>query len=774
MAATINLKVQSDFAAASADLKKFGTIAESERKRIEKFVDSFQTDQIDKFTDKARRNAAAIKATRGPVDALTAEYKQYQRQIESLIRRGLDPESKQIKTLTTQYKKLEKEIEDVGKAQARNQKRMKAVQGAMLAIGAGAVLMGKQAVTAFIDFSKEAAKAASDAEEIEGKFNVVFGGIADDATAAASKIAKDFDLANSTVNKLLGDTGDILTGLGFDQRTALQLSESVGTLALDLASFTNFAGGAEGASAALTKALLGEAESAKALGIVIRQDTAEYKALVQEQMDVNGLSLIQAKAMTALKIATDQSKNAIGDYARTMDSTANVGKRLGESTKALKEEWGRSVNEGLTPLRRALISVTDQWGALLKEQREVQEAIDRFNDGTGDAADEMVVLEQKLQTAKVALESITNEYGGNAEAIENLRRIRKEQIDTINAEIEAQNKLLLQQQTNDARNKQGASIQAKIAADRKASDEAFLTLAERVEARRQAGLTSEQKQIELLDIEIARQASLRTVLQDQGKVWSGVQQLINDLWAERLELQKETADLTEKEHTQIVAAGEDWLSIEQKKTDHLIWIDGLQQEIAGRRQQESDKATAASEKREAEFISMGNTIAGFASGPLTALGAALAKGEAGWAGFAKAGIGAIAEVVRALGKMAIVESAIRFARLDFAGGLAFAAAGAASFVAAGAIDAKAASFQTGTGSQPFTVPESTSSSRADNQRIAVSPGEQVSVTPRGESGINQSIFVQIDQQVLFDIINPGIESGEIRITADNIQGGIAV
>ena len=31
-------------------------------------------------------------------------------------------------------------------------------------------------------------------------------------------------------------------GLGFDQKTALDLSTSVGTLALDLASFTNFAG----------------------------------------------------------------------------------------------------------------------------------------------------------------------------------------------------------------------------------------------------------------------------------------------------------------------------------------------------------------------------------------------------------------------------------------------------------------------------------------------------------------------------------------------------
>ena len=127
-------------------------------------------------------------------------------------------------------------------------------------------------------------------------------------------------------------------------------------MAVDLASFTNFAGGAEGASVALTKALLGESEQAKALGIVIRQDSDEYINLVEQGMELEGLTLLQAKAYTALQFATEQSGNAIGDVSRTWESHANVQRRLQESTKSLSEELGKSVNEAITPM----LSITDK------------------------------------------------------------------------------------------------------------------------------------------------------------------------------------------------------------------------------------------------------------------------------------------------------------------------------------------------------------------------------------------------------------------------------
>jgi hypothetical protein len=74
----------------------------------------------------------------------------------------------------------------------------------------------------------------------------------------------------------------------------------------------------------------------------------------------------------------------------------------------------------------------------------------------------------------------------------------------------------------------------------------------------------------------------------------------------------------------------------------------------------------------------------------------------------------------------------------------------------------------------FTVPDNPANSRGDSQVMRVNPGEEVDVTPRGESGTIQNISVALDGSVLITYINRKIESGEIRITTDNIQGGIAI
>ncbi len=79
------------------------------------------------------------------------------------------------------------------------------------------------------------------------------------------------------------------------------------------------------------------------------------------------------------------------------------------------------------------------------------------------------------------------------------------------------------------------------------------------------------------------------------------------------------------------------------------------------------------------------------------------------------------------------------------------------------------SAQTGTPMGGFMVPETSGSTKADNVGLNVSPGEEVTVRPRGESGSGQNIIVQIDRDVIFDIVTDGLDSGDIVITADNIQ-----
>lgn len=186
---------------------------------------------------------------------------------------------------------------------------------------------------------------ASAAEEVDSKFAAVFKTTIKTARAVAVDLANSFDLADSTAKEMLSNTGDLLVGFGFTGEEALNLADKVSRLGIDLASFTNFSKGAGGATEALTKLLLGESEQAKSLGIVVRQGSDEYKNAVKAKQEDLGVTLLQAKALTALEMATEQSQSAIGDYERTQDGVANKTRKATEAFKAAKEELGRVIIE---------------------------------------------------------------------------------------------------------------------------------------------------------------------------------------------------------------------------------------------------------------------------------------------------------------------------------------------------------------------------------------------------------------------------------------------
>lgn len=204
-------------------------------------------------------------------------------------------------------------------------------------------------------FYSDAIKVYSDLEEATNKFNVVFQGMGKDTSRVLSELRREFGQSELSAKQMLSGTGDILTGFGFDRRMSLDLSEGTAKLAADLASFSNYAGGAKGASEALTKAMLGETEQAKMLGIVIRQDSEEYKELVK-QAQTTGVTIDaigktfkvtseqQAKAVAALALAYKQSPNAIGDFARSQDSIANQTQILKNNLDELYSTIGKDLS----------------------------------------------------------------------------------------------------------------------------------------------------------------------------------------------------------------------------------------------------------------------------------------------------------------------------------------------------------------------------------------------------------------------------------------------
>lgn len=232
---------------------------------------------------------------------------------------------------------------------------------------AGAVLTAT-VTTPILLMATSLKNAARDAVETRSKFNTVFRDVAKESQAAADQLAKDFGLSGTKARQLLGDTGDLLSGFGFTGKAALDMSKKVNELAVDLASFTNFSGGAEGASAALTKALLGERESLKSLGIAISEQNVKDRALKLAKEGQRFESVRQAKAIATLSLAMEQSKNAIGDFARTKQDLANQERILGSRLQDTRESLGKL----LLPLYLKITKII----------RQVVEAFNGLNDTT--------------------------------------------------------------------------------------------------------------------------------------------------------------------------------------------------------------------------------------------------------------------------------------------------------------------------------------------------------------------------------------------------------
>lgn len=200
-------------------------------------------------------------------------------------------------------------------------------------------------------FGAFSVKAASDAEESFSKFSVVFRDVSSEADLVAESFRKNFGLSSLSSKQLLSDTGNLLTGFGFTGKAALDLSRQVNELAVDLASFTNFSGGAQGASAALTKALLGERESIKSLGIAIQEEDVIKRVSLNSARGLVFATERQAKAYATLTIAQEQAKNAIGDFARTQQSFANQTRILTNNFS----DFAITIGQALLPYATSLV-----------------------------------------------------------------------------------------------------------------------------------------------------------------------------------------------------------------------------------------------------------------------------------------------------------------------------------------------------------------------------------------------------------------------------------
>lgn len=242
--------------------------------------------------------------------------------------------------LTGDIKKLERDFKkiEVGVKGLRN------ALATVTAVGVGLAVVGKKV----FDLGSSIA-------EIESKFKTVFG----NATKDVAKFVDDFGalagLSQSQAKELIATTGAIAQGMGFAQDASAKFAIEITKVAGDLASFNDLP--TANTLLRIQAALTGERESLKRLGIVILETDVQQRALNDSGKTSAKQLTQQEKATATLALITERAGVAMGDLARTSESTANQAKRLGAEFRNIAENFATQmlpVLSQMLPLFREL------------------------------------------------------------------------------------------------------------------------------------------------------------------------------------------------------------------------------------------------------------------------------------------------------------------------------------------------------------------------------------------------------------------------------------
>lgn len=191
----------------------------------------------------------------------------------------------------------------------------------------------------------------SDFEETASKFSTVFAGLEDEAKGFSNTLVDSFGTSQREAMFFLSSIQDLLVPMGVAADKAADLSFETVKLAADIGSFNNqpTAKVMDDISSALT----GSFETMKKYGVVLNETVIKQRALEEGLGDSTGKVNAAEKAQLALKIITESSSAAIGDFARTSDGFANTFKIV----KSKIEDAASTLGKDFLPQAKEVLAI---------------------------------------------------------------------------------------------------------------------------------------------------------------------------------------------------------------------------------------------------------------------------------------------------------------------------------------------------------------------------------------------------------------------------------
>ncbi|MCA9366859.1 hypothetical protein KC887_01175 [Candidatus Kaiserbacteria bacterium] len=296
-------------------------------------------------------------------------------------------------------KDIEKNSAGASSGAAKAAGGMTSLSGAVKGLVAGGALL--TAGKALLDFGKASITAASDVQEMQSKFNTVFGELGGKVTGELGNFA---DASNRSKTELMGFAAtiqDTLKPMGIAADEAANFSVDLVKLGTDLASFNNMP--MDEAMRRLQGTLIGSHENALAFGVVINENTLKAELAARGWDKLSGAQLEAAKVQARINLLMAGTTDAQGDAIKTADSYANQVKGMQAAMTDLQVTVGSALLPAMTELVGLVTAVADRLdiaaGAAGKYGDEVSQIIDA-NIESAKSFDDLVNEAQKIDEVR--------------------------------------------------------------------------------------------------------------------------------------------------------------------------------------------------------------------------------------------------------------------------------------------------------------------------------------------------------------------------------------
>ena len=227
------------------------------------------------------------------------------------------------------------------------------MQKAGLALSAGVT-------TPLLFIAGQAANSAASIEAMGLKAQTVFGDSLGQVNSWADANATAMGLTATQAAGLAANFGDLLVPMGFTRDAAAKMSTDVVGLSGALSAWTGGTRSAAEVSEILAKAMLGEREGLKELGISIMEADVQARLAQKGQEGLTGAALQQAKAMATQELIFEKSKDAQAAFSDSTETLYEKQLKTTASTAQMKETLAKALTPAVSAVT-GLISRLAGW-----------------------------------------------------------------------------------------------------------------------------------------------------------------------------------------------------------------------------------------------------------------------------------------------------------------------------------------------------------------------------------------------------------------------------